>query len=392
VPLRTEAASRAPLIPDLLVELAAGREPTAGAVDQRTVALAHEHRLTGLLWSWARDHVADDALRSQLAQRDLSVQGHLVRVWDVLDECVTRLAAEGIEVATIKGVTTEARWYRRRGERPCSDVDLLLAPDQLDRAADAVRILQPDHPWVDLVGPLAASGRVQAVTTRVGGLEVDLHLDLLKLGIRTRQSAQVWASTTSFSRPDGGAVKVLDATTALVHAIVHLNKDRFQRLLGYADVARIAGSGDVDWDRLARFADGEGISVPVSCTLAVVLEELSLPWPTELERATGPRAWAWRRLWPPHIRLLGAEGRLRYRRRQDFLPLLARGRTGEGLVWWCRDVWPAPAVVAARYSDVRGPYLWKLFRGRARARASTRATRHEVLARRTLDEESRDAN
>ena len=185
---------------------------------------------------------------------------------------------------------------------------------------------------------------------------------------------------------------MLDPTTALVHALVHLNKDRFQRLLGYADVARIAGSGDVDWDRFARFAEHEGLTVPTACTLAVVLDQLSLPWPAELERAHGPRAWAWRRLWPPHIRLRGAEGRLRYRRRQDFLALLARRRTAEGLAWWVRDVWPAAAVVAARYPDVRGPYLWKLSRGRARARVAARATQREVLARRDVDEEPRDAN
>ena len=157
-----------------------------------------------MLWTWARQHLADDALKTELAQNDLYVQAHLHRVWAVLEASVARLAAAGIEVATIKGVTAEARWYGRRGERPCSDVDLLLSPRQLDRAAEAVRLLEPDHPWASSVAPLAANGRIQTVTTHVDGLEVDLHLDLLKLGIPTRQSSDLWDLTTPYRSPQGG--------------------------------------------------------------------------------------------------------------------------------------------------------------------------------------------
>jgi hypothetical protein len=376
-------------IPDLLVDLAAGRVPTRGVLDRRVVDVAEEHRLTGLLWTWARDHAAEDPLRSELAQRDLYVQGHLLRVWDVLEECATRLAFAGIDVASIKGVTTEARWYGRRGERPCSDVDLWLAPHQLERAADAVRVLEPDHPWVALVPQLVATGRVQAVTTHVAGLEVDLHFDLLKLGIPTRQNAEAWSRTLPYPLPGGGSVQVLDSTTALLHLLAHLNKDRFQRLLGYADVARVIAGGEVDWNRLVHFADREGIAESASCTLGVVLDELSLPWPAEIARPRGVRAWAWQRTWPPSIRLRGPEGRMRYRRRQDFIALMARGRSREALTWWFHDVWPPAEVVAARYPEIRGPYLWKLLRGRAQARATTR---QELLARRTLHEEPSEAS
>ena len=256
-------------LPTLLAELAAGRDVPSAAIDARLVTLANEHRLTGLLWTWARRHLAETELKTELAQNDLYVQAHLLRVWAVLEESVARLAAAGIEVATIKGVTTEARWYGRRGERPCSDVDLLLSPRQLDRAADAVQLLEPDHPWASSVAPLAATGRIQTVTTHVDGLEVDLHLDLLKLGIPTRQSSDLWDRTTHYPLPRGGSVRVLDDTTALVHLLVHLNKDRFQRLLAYADIARVMAGGGVDWERAQRFTDREGITVSTFRTLEV---------------------------------------------------------------------------------------------------------------------------
>jgi hypothetical protein len=367
-------------LPPLLIDLAAGRDPPSAAIDARLVTLANEHRLTGLLWTWARQHLADTELKTELAQNDLYVQAHLLRVWAVLEESVARLAAAGIEVATIKGVTTEARWYGRRGERPCSDVDLLLSPRQLDRAAEAVRLLEPDHPWASSVAPLAATGRIQAVTTHVDSLEVDLHLDLLKLGIPTRQSSHVWDLTSPYLLPGGSSVRVLDDTTALVHLLVHLNKDRFQRLLAYADIARVIAGGPVDWERAEQFACGEGITVSTFRTLEVVLDELSLPWPDEVTRPSGPRAWVWNVIWRPDIRLRGAEGRMRFRRRQDWITLLARGRALEALRWWFREMWPPAPAVAAHYADIRGPYLWKLFRGRvnaARAPRATQATRPE---------------
>jgi hypothetical protein len=351
-------------LPQLLLDLAAGRDPQSAVLDASVVKLANEHRLTGLLWTWARDHLADVEMKTKLAQRDLYVQAHLVRVWKVLEESVARLAAAGIEVATIKGVTAEARWYRRRGERPCSDVDLLLSPHQFDHVAKAVQLLEPDHPGVSYVAPLAAAGRIQGVTTHVDGLEVDLHFDLLKLGIPTRQSSEVWSLTSAYLLPGGASVRVLDDTTALAHLLVHLNKDRFQRLLGYADIARIIASGRVDWQRLERFARGEGIIVSTFRTLEVVLGELSLQWPAELERPSGPRARLWNVIWRPGIRLRGAEGRLRFRKRQDWIALLARRRALEALGWWLREMWPPAPVVAVRYADVRGPYLWKLLWGR----------------------------
>jgi hypothetical protein len=373
----------------LLIDLAAGREPTGQAVDMPLVLLASDHRMTGLLWSWARTRPVDPEVKGWLAKRDLRSQAHLKRVWRVLDSTVSRLHAAGIEVATVKGVTTEARWYRRPGERPCSDVDLLLAPHQRQRVEDAVRLLQPDHPWMPFVGEMADSDGLEAVTLRVDGLEVDLHLDLFKLGIPTRQARTIWARTETFDLPNGDYVRVLDDTTALMHLLVHLNKDRFQRLLGYADVARIIGAGGVEWDRFDRQIQAEGLAVPVLCTLAVVIDELGLEFPGTLRHPRGPRAATWAVLWPRGVRLRGSEGRMRYRQRQNWLPLLARGRAPEAFKAWARVLAPPAPAVDARYSQLTGPYVWKLLRGRLEAmkqhgadvRASRRQSREATTQR-----------
>jgi hypothetical protein len=363
------------------MDLAAGRVPTAEAIDMPLVLLASDHRMTGLLWSWARTLPVDAEVKGWLAKRDLRTQAHLQRVWQVLGTTVDLLRSADIDVATVKGVTAEARWYGRAGERPCSDVDLLLAPHQRTRVEDAVRLLQPDHAWAPFVGGLADSNRLEAVTLRVDGLEVDLHLDLFKLGIPTRQASTLWARTEQFSRPDGGEVRVIDDTTALLHLLVHLNKDRFQRLLGYADVARIIHAGGVEWDRFDRQVRVEGLEIPVLSTLAVVVDELGLAFPRTLRRPRGPRAKMWAALWRPGVRLRGSEGRLRYRQRQNWLPLLVRGRVPEAVRAWVQILAPPAPAVDARYAHLSGPYIYKLLRGRSEAMvqhfAVVRATRRE---------------
>jgi hypothetical protein len=361
------ASRERPELPVLLIDLAAGRQPAHGHLDAEVVALAREHRMAGLLWSWAGRSAGDSPAKSQLALYDLYTRAHLKRVWNVLEASVERLDAVGIEVASVKGVIAESRWYRRPGERPCSDVDLLLSPYQLSHAADAVAALQPDHPWLPHLNAMATSDQVQSVTLQVEGLEVDLHFDLLKLGMPSRQAHHLWESTQHHLLPHGGTVRVLDDTATLFHLLVHLNKDRFQRLLGYADVARVVSAQQVHWPELVRLANRDGIEVPVLRTLEVVLDYLALPWPDGVARPRGARSLVWSFLWRPGIRLRGREGRLRYRRRQDWIGLLARRRTLEAFAWWLRGLVPPSPTVRAHYGHIPGPYLWKLSRGRAEA-------------------------
>jgi hypothetical protein len=335
-----------------------------------TVRTAIDHRMHGLLWAWARDRDVDRGIRTVLGMRDLRTQAHHARVERTLVHAVTQLEAAGIDVATLKGIAAEVRWYRQRGERPCADVDLWLAPHHRDRVTEAVRLLEPEHPWLSGLDELVARGRLQSLTLRGDGVEIDLHLDPFKLGVVTRQSDALWARTEMVRLPGGQQVRALDATTQLLLFLIHLNKDRFQRLLGFADVARLLPAAD--HDALARVLRGEGFEVPVLCTLEVVVDELRLPWPGPYRRPRGWRAWLWRRLWPRSIRLRGREGRLRYRLRQNWIGVLARGRAREALTWWLRDSFPPRVAVRTHYAHIEGPYVWKLVAGRLEARRHQR--------------------
>jgi hypothetical protein len=349
----------------LLLPLAAGRDPAKGSVlDEAVITSALDHGMQGLLWSWARGRTdGGDQRRTRLAGYALVAQQRHARFWDTLARVAAVGREVGIEVATAKGVTAEARWYARAGERPCTDVDVLVAPSSLERVGTLLDALAPGHPLRGEIDALARTGVMQSVNVRVDGVPVDVHFDLFKLGIPTRQRDLVWTRCGVHPLPDGTTMRVPDAELSLIHLVLHLNKDSFPRLLGYADIARILEREHLDWDVIDRFVRTEGLDVVTYCSLAHVVRTLDLRTPSSVPRGLRTRVWAM--VWPDAVTLLGDSGTDRSRR-QDVIPFLARGRMIDTARWLRAIAFPAPSTVVLRYHDLPGPYLWRLTRGRLR--------------------------
>ncbi len=289
---------------------------------------AIEHRLGGQLLS------AVDAGRVQvdiedhrrLLAGDLSSTAHHERLWTALVAALDALESVGINALAIKGVAEESRWYDRMGERPCSDVDLVLVPEHVDRIGEALDVLGPDRADSEAITGLVSRRLLQHVHMEWEGITLDLHLDPLKLGLWTR-SDLIMATATSGRSPDGRSVSMLAPEIALVGFLTHLNKDRFSYLGAFLDVARILQYDRLDWDLVRRFVSDEALEIPVWRSLGVVVDALDLD--VEVPHGDGWRGELWDRLWPPSIRLQGHEGRSSHRRRQDWLPLLTTDRWRE---------------------------------------------------------------
>jgi hypothetical protein len=170
-------------------------------------------------------------------------------------------------------------------------------------------------------------------------------------------------------------MRVLDPETALVLFLLHLNKDRFRRLLGYVDVARLLEREHIDWQAVEAIAAADGLCGPVALSLSCVTDALRLD-PVPLRSAHGWRAVAWRRLWRPSIRLQGDIGVTGFHLRQALLPALAEGGTVDALRSMARRLAPDPTLVRYRTPNTSGGYLRRLTVGRvARTRARRRAMR-----------------
>jgi hypothetical protein len=297
-------------------------------------------------------------------EEDIRTWGRHQLLWDGLVKVTRRLEGMGLRVASAKGLTAEARWYGRAGERPCFDVDLLLAPEDIGRIGEIVAELTPDHPLRDTVQSLVNHGHIQTVDLFVDGIPVDLHVDLLKLEIlHSRQRDLIWDRVVPFQLTDGGTIRVVDPEISLVHFLVHLNKDRFAYLLGFADIARICAKEPLDWSFVDRFLQREGLAQHVYLALDAVLETLEIAPPPH-PRPLGWRVFVWKKLWSRSSRLRGDAGRFRSRRRQFWLALTARGRSFEALRGYLTRLVPPSSLASYRAPGVEGPYLWRIIAGR----------------------------
>ena len=351
-----------------LVDLAAGRNPVGVPADPgQLVRSAIEHRMAGLLWSSVEAGRIDLPPRNRLdlARLDLQTRAHHERLWRTLDRIIDHLDAEGIAVASAKGVVAEKRWYDRLGERPCIDIDLLLDPADLGRASAVLAALQPDHELLADIDEIARTGRLQSVDVLFDDVEVDLHFDILKLGVGIRNPSLVWDRTEIVITPGGRRIRALDAEMSFAVLLIHALKDRFAYLLGLTDVRRLGDIAGLDWVFIEKFMESEGLSAVGYSSLEAIYEALGLDAPTH-PAIRGWRGAASRRLWPSSIRLQGQVGRIDHHRRQKLVPFLMPGRGLDGAAALTRLTFPSSRLVDYYHWDTTGPYLWRLAVGRLR--------------------------
>lgn len=351
----------------VLLDIAAERPPRAVDDAEGLLASAYDHRMGGLLWSAVdRGEVAlpPDAAR-ELARRDLWTQSHHRKLWTTAHHVTACLAEIGAAAALFKGVAAEHRWYDRPGERPCNDLDVLLRPSDVARIEDVVNAIAPGHGIPSDVFDLFARGVLDSLDVRAGGIDVDIHADPLKVEIPSRQRERFWQRTTFLTAPDGHEVRTVDAEASLVQLVLHLNKDRFARLIGFVDVAKLLRD-DLDWEVVAELLHREGLQDAAVAALYTVTTRLELD-PPPLPAPSGWRPRLWHALWPADSMLAGRAGLVTLQHRQLWLPWLARGRRAETVRWWLRRrAFPPSELLDYQLPDTRGPYVWRLLAGRTR--------------------------
>jgi hypothetical protein len=376
-----------------LIDLAAGRGLPPVTDFMPLLRSSLEHGMSGLLLSeveridqpWRRI-----ALRV-LTARQASVEAWHKRLWAGLASASAVLDSIGVDVAIAKGIAAEARWYGRTGERPCNDLDLLLSPAHLDRIDDIIAAIEPSHPLCGKVRGLAERGHLQALDLVHEGVPIDLHFDLFKLGIASRNRQAIWDRTVPFILPDGRSLRALDAECSYVHFLLHLNKDRFGRLLGFVDVARVYERENLDHLAVSRLVRTDGLEVSVGASWDVVAGTLGLHAPNEFQAGIA-RSLVWHIAWRPSVRLRASESAVRFRHRQWLIAALCRGRLVETVRCWVRMSLPPADLLAYLHSEYANRWgaepvsttprsrLWAMTIGRIQAsvqrrRRAARATR-----------------
>ena len=206
-------------------------------------------------------------------------------------EILRRLHEQGIETMLVKGAALALLHYRDTGARPMSDVDVLVPPE---RASAAIALLESAG-WTPRVPRRPQYRRVRHSLGFTAGLRREIDVDWSPL--RERAGAkEIWRSSVPLA-VHGVETRAPSAADQVLIAAVHGARRDSLPLLGIADVAVLAGSGEVDWDRLVEDARDRHLSLHLQQALESVHELGVADVPEEVVS----RLRAIRR--PPHERL-----------------------------------------------------------------------------------------
>lgn len=316
----------------------------AGPRWEQVTALAHDHGTIPILVNVIQHAPWRSAIpREPLARMELMATATALKndaLLNALGPVVSALARAGIEPIVLKGPALARTLYDDPALRPFTDLDLLCPRHQLP-TADAVlracgyeRVPQKPTEQDDFHAVYRSSH---------GAKLIELHADLLQLGLPTRSIASLWHNLEFFT-VGGTAAALLAPDQQILHLCVHLHTHGYGRLIWFKDLDLLLRQRghEVNWSLVHALAREEGATLSVRHALALLRELLDTPIPPEaLARPSGDTMGeiAHALLWPRrHIVELRSKQRLRSLRfnpRQGplgVLPsLVVMGRRGEKL-------------------------------------------------------------
>ncbi len=183
------------------------------------------------------------------------------------------LDAAGVPHLVLKGAALAVTTYHDSGARPISDVDVLVHPEDKDRAV----ALLLDGDWVpDSLVPAEMLRVHHAFNVSAGPLaSVDLHWGILYLDRNPEADRRAWQRSVPIEL-DGVVTRALSPTDQLLHALVHAEPEDLRWIV---DAALLVQSGTVDWTLLCEEAEARRLVgwVLRSLTTAVDMGGFDVP-------------------------------------------------------------------------------------------------------------------
>ena len=275
--------------------LATTREQPTEPLEQAAFAAlllgAERHRILGLLGAavGAGDFPVTDDQHDLLEQQLQAWLAHALRVERLLLVAVGALADAAIDHRVLKGVALAHSVYPDPAWRVFGDVDLLVPPDMLTRAASVLEHALPAAREAPELRPGFDDRFGKEVLLRVGALELDLHRTFVEgaLGL-TLHLPDLWEA------PDGcviggRGVAVLPAPQRLLHAAyAAVLGDWPPRFIARRDLAQILTLLDPDPERVLTLARRWRAEAVLARALRETWETLGVrhtPWLVEWARA-----------------------------------------------------------------------------------------------------------
>ncbi|HLZ23950.1 MAG TPA: nucleotidyltransferase family protein [Ktedonobacterales bacterium] len=285
------------------------------------VDLAVQHRIAPLVYqalAGAPEGTVPEYVVTQLDERMRWSEGARMLCEHRLLELLELLSLHDIEALVLKGAGLAHTLYPVPELRPYHDLDIVCRITDHPRLYQV--LLNAGYQREEESEQAQVEGQTIPVHTFMdpsGCLEIEVHADVLQLGLRNRHFDEYWREARTLTC-ESLRMRVLAPAHQILHLASHAHAHCYSRLLWLNDLDLfIRRYGDeLDWQYVTYLARDEGMGVILRHALRVVHVVLGtplpeLPAPTTAERIMGA---CYRMLWPQaavtrlerreHLRLL----------------------------------------------------------------------------------------
>ena len=189
-------------------------------------------------------------VREELDRRLLVQSMWSQQVVEALSKHLDLFADEGIPVCALKGPVFAQRVYAHASDRPSIDIDLLVSPDDLEKARTA--LLRAGYEAdSDLKAAYLTAHAHHLHFTRAGVPELELHFQAYHgFGTVVQASSMMDRATPAVFA--GRRTLVASPEDELIYLAAHAAGHSFIRLLWLFDMKMLIRAGGLDWSAVTK--------------------------------------------------------------------------------------------------------------------------------------------
>jgi hypothetical protein len=198
--------------------------------------------------------VAD--LRSAEQISSLLARGSRLKLASGTVEVLRAFEAAGVQARLLKGASFESWLYPSGEPRMYLDCDLLVRPEDVERAEHVLSSLSLERHFDDRRMPSWWREHASVWVRKLDGLTVDLHRTLPGVGVDDPTAWRILSSDPDQVEVAGFLAPILSLPARALHVVLHAAQHGIGWERPIADLQRALGAGDDDlWRNASALAD-----------------------------------------------------------------------------------------------------------------------------------------
>jgi hypothetical protein len=269
---------------------AAAPEAPPGLDWTRLERLLDAHGVTGTVVAWIARSSAPASVRRSMEQRWAALRRSDALLQLELARVVGALERQGVRPVVLKGPALARTVYTSPALRTAGDVDLLVAPESVDRSCAALADLGYEPAFSKRHRSFYLDHHFHVILHHPSGRVVEVHWDLSRPRDYFRFDIAGFLARTRLTDAGGTTLQVPSDADQLLHSACQGVRQGFADLRRVVDAALLLRRDPGDGLRLAASAASQGIAPALWLLLELERALIGVEPPTALVAALRPRA------------------------------------------------------------------------------------------------------